>query len=131
MGRRAIGDAPMTATEYQRRWRKRRRLGIVGRAESRRPVAETAPASDQTLVDELRHDLDRARRELTLLTAPATAVEPGNPARCFICLRRRDEVPVMLTAERRRFQLFLCDGCIEEFHRLASEKLDKLAPSPE
>jgi hypothetical protein len=37
--------------------------------------------------------------------------------------KRRDEVPVMRKAERRRWQLFLCGHCIDGLYRMAVEKV--------
>lgn len=125
MGRPALGKRPMTATEHQRRWRKRKRLRLVGRVEPKEPKRPLPGPSvpEQELIEELGRELDRVRRELALRDAPPTVVGPDNPSRCSICRRRRDEVPVMLTAELRRFQLFLCNVCIEDLHRLSNKRL--------
>jgi hypothetical protein len=63
MGRPPLGKRPMTATEHQRRWRKRRRLGLVGR----RPQRPVAKGDHQALTEELvrlTNERDQARAEL-------------------------------------------------------------------
>ena len=50
--------------------------------------------------------IDRLREKLEL---ELRAAGPDDPGRCFICLRRRDEVEGMFKFPRRHFTVFICD----------------------
>jgi hypothetical protein len=135
MGRPPIGKKPMTATEYQRRWRqKRRQQGLVepggsARAESP-PLAatrvRTQPASEQAAerrIEELVRQRDQALAQLELAHRGIRPREAGHdyPNACFICHKRPPEAKGMVTASRRHFQLFLCGDCIYEMRQLSDK----------
>jgi hypothetical protein len=94
----------MTRTEIQRRWRKRRRLGLVGRPPKTVPPDErpAVPPADLAWIEQLTRERDQARREIETLKLELVvgiepgAAEPDDPGRCFYCLKRRDEVKAML-----------------------------------
>jgi hypothetical protein len=124
MGRPPIGKRAMSATERQRRWRKRRRLGRAGRPPDERAAAPEPPL-DLGLIEHLRKERDQARQDLELAlhdVRPGTS-GPDDPGRCFYCLRRQDEVKVMLKASRPRYTVFTCDACVD---RLYAEKAARL-----
>jgi hypothetical protein len=119
--RRRFGKRAMSATERQRRWRKRRRLGQVGRPSMRPSPVELAPVSVPK-----QHQAPIEKRERDQARQPR-AVGPDNPSRCFVCLRRRPEVKVMLDLSRRRQEVFLFDGCIDRLSRMSNERIARLA----
>jgi hypothetical protein len=123
MGRPPIGKHAMSATERQRRWRKRRRLGLVGRP----PKMATVPdePADLGVIEHLRKERDQARRELehALRDVRPKPVGPDNPSRCFVCLRPRSDVEVMLDLSRRRQEVFLCGECIAQMSRTSNERV--------
>jgi hypothetical protein len=73
MGRPPLGKRAMSATELQRRWRQRKRLGLVGRADGWPPpggyrderpdVADDRTAEYQARIEDLTHQLERARQQ--------------------------------------------------------------------
>jgi hypothetical protein len=122
MGRPPIGKKPMTATEYQRRWRQKRRQQGLRQGTGPEPLAPsrsdrikpgTQPASgqaaDRQRIEELTRQLDQARQELELAQRGARPREAGHdyPSPCFIYHKRHSEAKGMVTASRRDFQLFL------------------------
>jgi len=130
MGRPPIGKKPLTRTEIQRRWRQKRRQQGRARPEPLVPSRpdriepSTPPASDQApdprLIEELTLQLEQARQELAVALAPRAA-GPEDPGRCFYCLKRQDEVKVMLKAARRRFTVFICNECIDLLRQKSDE----------
>jgi hypothetical protein len=118
MGRPPIGKTPMTRTEIQQRWRQKRHQQGLQPSGPEPPVPSSRidpdiqPASDQAAdqqrVEELTRQLDQARRELAVAhqSIAPRAAGPDDPGRCFYCLKRRDEVKVMLKAARPRFTVF-------------------------
>ena len=126
MGRPPLANK-MTRAERQRRWRKRKRLGLVGRP--KRALDERAavpePPADLALIERLTQERDQARRELELAlqSVQPRVVGPDNPSRCFVCLRRRPKV--MLDLSRRRQEVFLCDECIDEMSRMRAARLEQ------
>jgi hypothetical protein len=130
MGRPPLANK-MTRAERQRRWRKRKRLGLVGRPPKRaldERAAVPEPPADLALIERLTQERDQARRELELAlpSVQPRVVGPDNPSRCFVCLRRRPEVKVMLDLSRRRQEVFLCDECIDEMSRMSNERAARL-----
>jgi hypothetical protein len=127
----------MTRAEIQRRWRKRRRLGLVGRPPKTVPPDERAavPPADLALIEDLTHQLDQSRRETEALRLELVAgIEPGaarpdDPGRCFYCLKRRDEVKAMLKASRRRFTVFTCNECIDRLRQESDEIIVRQTPA--
>jgi ClpX C4-type zinc finger len=128
MGRPPIGTTPMTRTEIQRRWRAKRvqqglrRSGPEPSASDRidpdiQPVS--GEAADQQRIEELTRQLDQARRELAAAhqSIDPRAAGPDDPGRCFYCLKRQDEVKVMLKAARPRFTVFTCNECVDEMRQ--------------
>jgi hypothetical protein len=128
MGRPPIGKKPMTRTEYQQRWRQKRHEQRLQRSLPKPPAPdridsdiEPAPdqAADRPRIEELKRQLDQARRELV---AAHQAIDPraaglDDPGRCFYCLKRQDEVKVMLKAARPRFTVFTCNECVDEMRQ--------------
>jgi hypothetical protein len=105
MGRPPLGKRAMTKTERQQRWRQGKRAEQSphpDRDESRPP-----PAANQKLIERLTRERDEARRELAL------RLREVGEGRCFLCLKRSDEVDVMTEAPRSYFNLLLCNECIE------------------
>jgi hypothetical protein len=125
MGRPPIGKRAMSATERQRRWRKRRRLGQVGRPPKTVTDGPELPADVAALIEQLMRERDQARRELehALRDVRPKPVGPDNPSRCFVCLRPRSEVKVMLDLSRRRQEVFLCGECIAQMSRMANVRV--------
>jgi hypothetical protein len=132
MGRPPIGKEPMTRTEYQQRWRQKRhqqrlqRSGPEPPSRSDRIDPDIELASDQAdrqRIERLTRQLDQARRELAAAhkaIAPGAA-GPDDPGRCFYCLKRQDEVEVMLKAARPRFTVFTCNECVDEMRQESDE----------
>jgi hypothetical protein len=125
MGRPPIGKKSMTRAERQARWRKRKRLGLLGRPPKLSASAAPEPPADLGLIEQLTRERDQARRELELALpgVQPRAVGPDNPSRCFVCLRPRSEVKVMLDLSRRRQEVFLCDGCIDQLSRMSNARV--------
>ena len=135
MGRPPIGKKPMTRTEYQQRWREKRhqqRLQQIGPEPQAPPRSDRIdpdiqPASDQAAdrqrIEELTRQLIRARRELAAAhqAIDPRAAGPDDPGRCFYCLKRQDEVKVMLKAVRPRFTVFTCNECVDEMRQESDE----------
>jgi len=134
MGRPPIGKKPMTRTEYQQRWRQKRhqqRLQLSGPlpapSRSDRIDPDIQPAFDQAAdrpqIEELKRQLDQARRELVAAhqSIDPRAAGPDDPGRCFYCLKRQDQVKVMLKAARPRFTVFTCNECVDEMRRESDE----------
>jgi ClpX C4-type zinc finger len=128
MGRPPIGKTPMTRTEYQRRWRAKRVQQGLRRSEPEPSASDridpdieptSGEAADQQRIEELMRQLDQARRELAVAhqSIHPTVAGPDDPGRCFYCLKRKDEVKVMLKATRPRFTVYTCNECIDEIHR--------------
>jgi hypothetical protein len=127
MGRPPIGKKPMTRTEYQQRWRQKRDQQRLQRSVPKPPAPsridpDIPPVSDQAAdrprIEELKRQLDQARRELV-----ARAAGPDDPGRCFYCLKRRDEVKVMLKAARPRFTVFTCNECVDVMRQESDETI--------
>ena len=124
-GRPPIGKRRMTGTEYQRRWRqKRRRQQLTGpepRPSTRTTLDEPdrQPASREAAerIADLTRQLGQALMQLEELAqrgvAPGAAGQ-DYPHPCFVCHQRLPEAKGMITAERPRFTLFLCNGCLHE-----------------
>jgi hypothetical protein len=122
MGRPPLGKRAMTATEAQRRWRKRKRLGLVG---TKSEIATAVAKADQPEPPKAAHvpllrepptvQIEELMRQLEIAqgTAQPKLAVPDDPGRCFLCLEQR---PVMVKIARRYFTLILCDGCIGELH---------------
>jgi ClpX C4-type zinc finger len=132
MGRPPIGKKPMTRTEYQRRWRQKRhqqrlqRSGPKPPSKSDRIDPDIQLASDQAdrqRIEGLTRQLDQARRELAAAHQGIgpRAAGPDDPGRCFYCLKRQDEVKVMLKAARPRFTVFTCNECVDEMRQESDE----------
>jgi hypothetical protein len=124
MGRPPLANK-MTRAERQRRWRKRKRLGLVGK-----PPKDAAPEPplDLGLLAHLRKERDQARRdlELALRDARPGIPRPDDPGRCFYCLKRQDEVKVMLKASRPRYTVFTCDACVDRLYAEKAARLKRL-----
>jgi hypothetical protein len=116
----------MTRTEIQRRWRRRKLLGLVGRPPKRAPDDEPAPSeppADLSLIEELTRELDQARRTLAAIhqSVEPRAAGPDDPGRCFYCHKRQDEVKVMLKGVGRRFTVFTCNECVDRLRQQSDE----------
>jgi hypothetical protein len=72
--------------------------------------------ADRQRIEGLTRQLDQARRELAAAHQGIgpRAAGPDDPGRCFYCLKRQDEVKVMLKATRPRFTVFTCNECVDE-----------------
>jgi hypothetical protein len=100
---------------------------VVARLKAARD-RKIAQGTDLALIERLTQERDQARRELELAlqSVQPRVVGPDNPSRCFVCLRRRPEVKVMLDLSRRRQEVFLCDECIDEMSRMSNERAARL-----
>ena len=140
MGRPPLGKRAMSATELQRRWRQRKRLGLVGRADDWPPpggyrderpdVADDRTAEYQARIEDLTLQLERARQqrdqaqhELELAAGGAKLRPVGldHPGGCSVCLRRRDQVKAMFTNTRRYYPFCICNECADEVDRACKE----------
>ena len=85
------------------------------------PVSDQA--ADRPRIEELKRQLDQARRELVAAhqSIDPRAAGPDDPGRCFYCLKRQDQVKVMLKAARPRFTVFTCNECVDEMRRESDE----------
>jgi hypothetical protein len=135
MGRPPIGNRAMTKTERQRRWRERKRDSQFKRPSPEQP-RRSLPDDERAAVrdgyqariariEELARQLEHVRQELDLAQGAELlrAAGHGNPGRCFLCLKPRDQVKAMFVASRRYSQLFLCNGCIDEMHQHSNESI--------
>ena len=138
MGRPPIGRKAMTATEHQRRWRQRQRAQTAASPRSAEPdirpePPEFAPAPESSTaekrIEELTRERDQARweRDLALRGSQPRVAGDNEGSWCFVCHKRREDVAIMLTAARNYFQLFLCDGCIDQMGQIVAEKRQRKA----
>jgi hypothetical protein len=107
----------MTATERQRRWRaKRRRLAQSAKLNSQ---PKKRLPDEQTLIEKLTRERDRARRQFVELARPARleAVGPDDQNRCSRCRKGRSDVKVVLKVPMADSVLFLCNDCIDQMRR--------------
>ena len=124
MGRPPLGKRAMTATEYQRRWRERKRLAARSAGPDSGPVLpveRAAPPDFQAKIDELARQRDQARQELELARGARFKViwheDDSNP--CSRCRKRLGEVKVLLKVQLSDSTLFLCNSCIDDMRRTA------------
>jgi len=121
MGRRPIGDQPMTATERQRRWRQ----GLRQRAA--RPTGDRpAPDPDaQSVIQDLTRERDAARRDCELAREqcdealrgimPRPEVVDGHVQVCWcsFCARRCHPQTEVVLVGSVQHRTFLCTTCVE------------------
>jgi hypothetical protein len=114
MGRPPIGKRTMTATERQRRWRaKRRRLAHSAKLQPKRRLPD-----EQSLIEKLTRERDRARRQLELARpARLEAVRPDDQNLCSRCRKGRSDVKVVLKVPMADSVLFFCNDCIDQMRR--------------
>jgi hypothetical protein len=115
MGRPPIGKRTMTATERQRRWRKKRKR----LAQSAEPDWQPKLPDEQAAIEKLTRERNQARRQLELAqrSAQPKAVGPDDQSPCSLCRKGRAEVKVMLKVPLPDFLLFLCNDCIDQMRR--------------